>query len=635
MMLGFDPIETNRLKFVVFDGIRRIISWLLGFLFRVKFKNSYLCLLGTKWMKPITGVIRSKWTTLDHRGVAFPPEYSPRGISILIAGEKLSLNQEQEELVYAWAKKKDTHYISDPIFQSNFLTDFKKLLPQKFLDVSSISDFDFSEAFVLVEKEKRIKEAEMERIRNLPKDEKKKIRLAKKSELDRLKGLYGKALLDGIEVDVANWLVEPPGLFMGRGQHPLRGRWKPRITPNDIILNLGEDAPAPEGNWKEIVHDHNSTWLATWIERLTGKRKYVWLHDSSSLRQNSDKEKYDRANKLEKHISRVQREIISRMLKSKDLNQRKISTVCYLIFKLAMRVGDEKDPEEADTVGASTLRVEHITFKENDSGKYIEFNFLGKDSVPWQKTIKVESADTMGLYNNLKMLTEGKNRNSQIFDGITSSKVNAFLRSIDNKNLPGLTAKVFRTYITTNVVRETLANPPFNRVNKNSSEAEKIYAVKIANLKAAIACNHKKGIDPKNPASIKVLEKFKDSIIKKEETIKRLRSDLIEGRWKTDVQKNRIEDRMERIEMQLKLQKETRDYNLGTSLRNYIDPRVVMAWLMHVNLDWKKVYTATLQRKFRWVEVYRRDELTAYYPFQKQFKEEEMKVVVSEEKMAS
>ena len=613
-----------------------IAPWLLGFLFRVKFKNSHLCLLGTKWMKSTTEVIRSKWTTLEHRGVAFPPEYHPRGISILIAGEKLSLNQEQEELVYAWAKKKDTHYIRDPIFQSNFLIDFKKLLPQKFLDVSSISDFDFSEAFVLVEQEKRMKEAEVERIRNLPKDEKKKIRLAKKSELDRLKGLYGKALVDGIEVDVANWLVEPPGLFMGRGQHPLRGRWKPRITPNDIILNLGEDAPALEGNWKGIVHDYTSTWLATWIERLTGKRKYVWLHDSSSLRQNSDKEKYDKANKLEKHISRVQREIISRMLKSRDLNQRKISTVCYLIFKLAMRVGDEKDPEEADTVGASTLRVEHITFKENDSGKYIEFNFLGKDSVPWQKTIKVESADTMGLYNNLKMLTEGKDRNSQIFDGITSSKVNAFLRSIDNKNLPGLTAKVFRTYITTNIVRETLANPPFNRVNKNSSEAEKIYAVKVANLKAAVTCNHKKGIDPKNPASVKALEKFKDSIIKKEETIKRLRSDLIEGRWKTDVQKNRIEDRIERIEMQLKVQKETRDYNLGTSLRNYIDPRVVVAWLMHVNLDWKKVYTATLQRKFRWVEEYSRDGLTAYYPFQKQFREEEMKVVVSEEtKVAS
>jgi DNA topoisomerase-1 len=588
-------------------------------------------------MKSTTEVISHKWTTLEHNGVAFPPEHHLRGISILIAGEKLSLNQEQEEMVYAWAKKKDTHYIKDLVFQSNFLVDFKKLLPEKFGPISSMTEFDFSEAFVLVDQERRMKEEEMERIRNLPKDEKKKIRLAKKSELDKLKGIYGKAFIDGIEVDVANWLVEPPGIFMGRGQHPLRGRWKPRVIPNEVILNLGKDAPVPERNWKRVVHDHNSTWLATWIERLTGKRKYVWLHDSSSLKQNSDKEKYDKANNLEKHIGRVQREIISRMLKSRDLNQRKISTVCYLIYKLAMRVGDEKDPEEADTVGASTLRVEHISFKQVDSQlKYMEFNFLGKDSVPWQKTIKVEGEDTIGLYNNLKMLVVGKDRVSQIFDGITSSKVNAFLRTIDKKNLPGLTAKVFRTYITTNIVKETLSNPPFNRVNKNSPEAEKIYAVKIANLKAAITCNHKKGIDLKNPASIKALEKFKDSITRREETIKRLRSDLVEGRWRTDTQKKRIENRLERIEMQLKLQKETRDYNLGTSLRNYIDPRVIAAWLMHVNLDWKKVYTATLQKKFRWVEGYNKDELVTFYPFQKQARKEEMKVVVSEEtKVAS
>lgn len=583
-------------------------------------------------MKPSNEDIRRKWMTLEHRGVAFPPEHHLRGISISIAGEKFPLNQEQEELVYAWAKKKDTHYVRDPVFQSNFLVDFKKLLPERLRDISSIADVDFSEAFALVEQEKRMKEAEKERIRNLPKDERKKIRIARKSELDKLKAFYGKALIDGMEVDVANWLVEPPGLFMGRGQHPQRGKWKPRVTPNEVILNLGEGTLAPEGNWKRIVHDHSSTWLATWIEKLTGKRKYVWLHDSSSLRQGNDKEKYDKAIKLEKHIGKVQREIINRMLKSRDLNQRKISTVCYLIFKLAMRVGDEKDPEEADTVGASTLRVEHITFREeNSGGRYVEFNFLGKDSVPWQKTIRVESEDTRGLYDNLKMLVEGKDKSSQIFDRITSNKVNLFLRSIDSKNLPGLTAKVFRTFITTNVVRETLASPPFNRVNKNSSEAEKIYAVKIANLKAAITCNHKKGIDPKNPASMKALEKFKDSIMKKEETIRRLRSDLVEGRWKTETQKKRIEVRLERIEMQLKLQKETRDYNLGTSLRNYIDPRVVAAWLVQVDLDWKRIYTATLQKKFKWVEEYNRDELKAFYPYQNRASKEELKVVVSED----
>lgn len=583
-------------------------------------------------MKLKTEVALRKWTTLEHRGVAFPPNYQIRGLKISIAGERHPLSHEQEELVYSWSKKKDTHYIKDPVFQANFLSDFKKLLPERFQNISRLTEIDFSEAFALIDQEKMMKEAEMERIRNLPKDEKKKIRLTKKSEIDRLKGLYGKAIVDGVEVDVANWLVEPPGLFMGRGQHPLRGRWKPRVTPSDVILNLGEEAPVPEGNWKGVIHDHSSTWLATWIEKLTGRRKYVWLHDSSSLRQNSDREKYDKANRLERHISRVQREIINRMLKSRDVNQRKTSTVCYLIFKLAMRVGDEKDPEEADTVGASTLRVEHITFKEDkDGGKQIEFNFLGKDSVPWQKIVKVTSEDTIGLYNNLKKLIQGKERTSQIFEGITSSKVNAFLRSIDSKNLPGLTAKVFRTFITTNVVRETLAKPPFNRIDKMSSEAEKIYAVKIANLNAAITCNHKKGIDPKNPASVKAIQKFNDSVAKKEETIGKLRSELDSDRSKTESQVKRIKDRLERIELQLKLQKETRDYNLGTSLRNYIDPRVIAAWLLYVDLDWKKVYTATLQRKFRWVEEYDPEELKLFYPLQKQVGNEVMKVVVSEE----
>jgi DNA topoisomerase-1 len=117
---------------------------------------------------------------------------------------------------------------------------------------------------------------------------------------------------------------------------------------------------------EKYVHDHSSTWLATWTEKLTEKRKYVWLHDSAFLRQNTDKEKYDKALRLEKFAPKVQKEIINKMINAKDLNQRKIATVCYLILKLAMRVGDEKDKDEADTVGASTLRVEHIKFPEKD-----------------------------------------------------------------------------------------------------------------------------------------------------------------------------------------------------------------------------------------------------------------------------
>lgn len=554
--------------------------------------------------KEVTAALaRHKWQTLEHNGVAFPPEYQPRGIVVTIKGEKLALNRDQEELVFAWAKKKDTHYVQDPVFQANFLNDLKKLLPEKCKDIA-IADIDFSSAYRLADDEKLIKEQEKERYKNLPKEEKKKLAQAKKEERERLKATYGKAVVDGDEVDIANWLVEPPGLFMGRGQHPMRGRWKPRVRPENVTLNLGEDAAVPEGNWQAIVHDHSSTWLATWIETLTGKRKYVWLHDSASIRQENDKAKYDKAQKLAQQLGKVQKEITKKMMKGSD----RTATVAYLIFKLAMRVGDEKDPDEADTVGASTLRVEHIRFPEINGKQMIEFNFLGKDSVPWQKILEVDSEDTKALYRNLQQFMKDKKPSDQIFDGINSRKVNAFLQTI----MPGLTAKVFRTCIATKVVQEALSNSPI-KVDRNSSEWQKIYIAKMANLKAAITCNHKKGVDPKNPAAKNAIEKFEESIAKKKQAINNLKQLISEKKWNTELQEKRFKESLEKLEVQLKLQQETRDYNIGTSLRNYIDPRVMKAWLNYVDLDWTKIYTSTLQRKFKWVENYKDKNFRTFY----------------------
>jgi len=553
----------------------------------------------------------NKWTELEHNGVAFTPEYVQRGINIKILGEILFLNREQEEPIYAWAKKKDTHYVKDPVFQSNFIADFKKLLPERFRSVQKIDEIDMTEAFNLVDKELKIKEDEKIRIKSLPREEKRRVSQEKKIEKEKLKSIYGKAKIDGIEVDVANWLVEPPGIFMGRGLHPLRGRWKPRITPNDVTLNLGENASVPEGPWKAIVHDHNSTWLASWIENLTGKRKYVWLHDSSYLRQDNDKAKYDTAKKLEHYIFAIENEIINQMLNAKDTTKRKVATVCYLINKLAMRVGDEKDPDEADTIGASTLRVEHLKFPKINDKVLIEFNFLGKDSVPWQKTLEISSPDTKALYENLLFFMKGKDRTEEIFEDITSSKVNKFLRSIDNESLPNLTAKVFRTYIATAVVKKHLSAPNL-KLSKSESEFKKVYLAKIANLQAAVTCNHKKGIDPKNPASKKAWEKFEQSLANKKDKIKQLKLELKEKKWKTELQKLKKEQRIEKLEFQLRLQQETKDYNLGTSLRNYIDPRVFKSWCEYVDLDWTKIYTSTLQRKFKWIDQYSKSDLKKY-----------------------
>ncbi|MEM3103243.1 MAG: hypothetical protein QXL93_01005 [Candidatus Nitrosocaldus sp.] len=516
-----------------------------------------------------------KWRQLQHNGVALPPPYEPKGLSIRIRGELIRLTPEQEEMAYAFAKKKDTQYVKDSVFLLNFLNDFLKLFPEQYRD-ARMEDIDFSEVYAYVDREKEMKST-------MDKETKKRLAVERKRLREQLKSIYGYAIVDGERYEVANWMVEPPGIFMGRGEHPLRGRWKPRVYASDIILNLGEDAPVPEADWKEVIHDHDSIWLAKWIDKLTGKEKYVWLADSSKIRQERDKAKYDTAMMLAKRIEKVVARIEKEM-KARDEKRRKVATVCYLIYRLAMRVGDEKDADEADTVGASTLRVEHIKFNNNGNGngKSIEFDFLGKDSVRWQKSISVEDAMDEIAYKNLEEFVANKNEGEEIFAGITSRHVNRFLSSI----MDGLTAKAFRTYLATDVVKDYLLSVD-GKIDGHSDYI-KVYHAKMANLQAAITCNHKRAI-PKN---------FEESLRKKEERLKELMSKEV----KTKKQEERLKERIEKLKLQIELAKQCRDYNLATSLRNYIDPRLFYAWCKYVGIDWTSIYTASLQRKFQWVK---------------------------------
>ncbi|KAF6245219.1 DNA topoisomerase I [Nitrosopumilus sp. b2] len=542
-----------------------------------------------------------KWKTLQHNGILFPPAYEAQGIKIKIKGEKVDLNLDQEEMVYQWAKKKDTPYALDKVFQKNFTTDFAKTLDSKFKKIS-YEDIDFSNAYKLVDKEKDLKEM-------TTKEEKKAIASKRKELREELKAKYGIAIMDGVEVEVGNYMAEPPGIFIGRGEHPLRGRWKPRVTAKDVTLNLGKEAKVPKGEWGKIIHDNDSMWLASWIDYLTQKRKYVWLADTAGLKQERDKEKYEKAVKLAKEIDKIKDRIVKDM-KSSDLKISRIATACYLIYRTAMRVGDEKDPEEADTVGATTLRKEHIKITTDA----IEFDFLGKDSVRWQETVKAVGHDKQ-FQENLKKLVEKKKPKDEIFHDITSRHVNAYYSSI----VKGLTAKVFRTYLATTVVKNYLKD---HDDMKGKSDNEKLYHAKLANLEAAIMCNHKRTI-PKT---------FEESLQKKKDTLKtrekekawektQLTLKKVEStKPKTDTQKKNREkriktlkeqikkqkqkhkERIEKLNLQVDLSERTKDYNLGTSLRNYIDPRVFKAWTDEVGAEWEKLYTAALQKKFLWVK---------------------------------
>ena len=549
-----------------------------------------------------------KWKTLQHNGILFPPDFESKGIKIKIRGENVPLDLLQEEMVYQWSKKKDApkpgvteKYIEDPTFQKNFVSDFSKAFNGKFKSLQ-YADIDFSIPYKLVDKEKEEKEL-------LTKEDKKALAIKRKEIREEMKTKYGKAIIDGKEVEVGNYMAEPPGIFMGRGDHPMRGRYKPRATDKDVTLNLGKEAKIPKGNWGKIVHDRDSMWIASWMDILTQKRKYVWLADTAGIKQERDQAKYDKARNLSKEIESVKTQIVKDM-QNKEQKTKRIATACYLIYRTAMRVGDEKDPDEADTVGATTLRKEHVKLTENE----IQFDFLGKDSVRWKETIPAEGHDKQ-FYDNLKESISNKKDSEEIFDGITSRHVNAYYSTI----VKGLSAKVFRTYLASSVVSKYLRD---HDNIKSESDMKKMFHGKLANLNAAIMCNHKRTI-PKNFELS--LQKKKDTLKnvgktkpweKSEVLLKKAQSKTVKTEKQKKEKNERIKkiktvirkrkgkhvERIEKLELQINLTEKTRDYNLGTSLRNYIDPRIFKTWTDEVGAEWEKLYTSALQKKFLWVK---------------------------------
>ena len=57
-----------------------------------------------------------------------------------------------------------------------------------------------------------------------------------------------------------------------------------------------------------------------------------------------------------------------------------------MIDKLALRVGNEKGEDEADTVGCCSLKVKNVEFPELN---VIKLDFLGKDSIRYENTVPV------------------------------------------------------------------------------------------------------------------------------------------------------------------------------------------------------------------------------------------------------
>jgi DNA topoisomerase-1 len=534
--------------------------------------------------------------SLKHNGI-FVPLYDYKGFNVKINGQPFKLTPKSEQMAMAWVRKA-LSVVSPPdnLFKHNFMKEFLNVLKEENPSVSflntfipkylntiehpsaiqnngqqSIQEIDFTQIVNFVESEKSRKEALTKEVKKQQAEERKVKRLEFKEK-------YGYAEVDGQKLEIANWTSEPSCLFAGRGDHPQRGKWKDGPSESDIILNLPKDEKGnllvlrPAGNWKDIVWEPNKMYVAKWEDKLTGKIKYVWFSDTAFLKQNREKEKFNKAETLGKQIKTIEQHILKN-LDSKDEARAKVATVSWLILVPNMRVGDEKDPDEADTVGAITLRAEHIKIE----GDVIHFDFLGKDSVRWDKKFKAPPQ----VIRNIKKYMADKTK-PYLFEGIDSKTVSRFL----SEKMPKLTAKVFRTWRCTKTVREELEK---SGVVKEDPDYRKAYAAKMANFKVAEVANHKRKVPPT----------FDQRVKKKEENLKKLEEQLVIKKAvgkKTET----LETRIDRAKLDIELTKLTKEYNLGTSLKSYIDPTAYVKWAKKVKFDIEKFYPKTLRSKFSW-----------------------------------
>jgi DNA topoisomerase-1 len=313
-------------------------------------------------------------------------------------------------------------------------------------------------------------------------------------------------------------------------------------------------------------------WIAKWTDELTGKVKYIWLHDSTPIKQEREAAKFDKALRVERRIEDI-REHIMEGLRSDKLQRRMVAAACYLIDTLSLRVGDEKDPEEADTVGATTLRAEHLKFHENS----VVFDFLGKDSVQWHKECEMPS----DVYDVLKELHDNANERldsfnnraskktdgdpkkiAQIFPTIRSTHVNKFLSEV----YPELTAKVFRTYHASVTMREELRS---SKAKKIDPEFIKKEAFKRANLEVARVMNHTK-MAPKGWA--RSADRYKERIKKADVRIEKAKVKLKEKQTRRRKVKKKEDDIRKGKQERLSKQKASVEKNMA-SVRSWREKR--------------------------------------------------------------
>ena len=472
------------------------------------------------------------WNTLKHNGPFITDNYIFKNFKLFDnSNNYYQINEEEEQFIFLYIKYINSKYY-DELFKKNFWKSWNKINNRKinYLNVNLTNFIEFIE-------------------KNNYKND--------KQDID---DKYRYAIINGNQVELVNYIVEPPGIFLGRGNHPLKGTIKRKITEKDIVINISKEYIdyIDKKKWKKVIHDKNKYWLSAWQHPVTNKIIYTYPSKKSINRMEKDKEKFNNAKLLDKYIHKIRKNYNSYINDENSIKNNQIGIIVYFIDLLSIRVGSR---DKKNTFGISTLQKKHITFHSDNC---ITLQFLGKDSIPYHNKIKINEI----VFQKLKYYVE-QNKN-YIFYATNSNQVNQYLQSL----LPFLTSKIFRTYHASKLFQKELYSHNF----KNSFDYT--YSFKMANIFVAIKCNHRK----EKSVESKTLINLKNKIIN---------------------EKNK--EKLILYKKKYKIKKMTSNLNLSTSITNYIDPRIIYVFIKKYNLDITKFVSKNIIEQIQWAKDIQQD----------------------------
>jgi DNA topoisomerase-1 len=175
--------------------------------------------------------------------------------------------------------------------------------------------------------------------------------------------------------------------------------------------------------------------------------------------------------------------------------------------------------------------------------------------------------------------------------------LNDYLDSFFN----GLTAKVWRTYNASYLFQkeiDKIKEDKFVGVEESERLNFLISMFNQANTTVALLCNHQKNVS----------KTMDDGIDKIDERIKDLRKKKAKYVEKKDT------ERAAKTEVKIKLYKLKKDtklkmknVSLSTSKNNYIDPRIIFAFIKRFDIPPEKLFTQQLIERFKWASSVDKD----------------------------